>query len=162
MLFEPSLRCSQGPFRGFENKKIKKSVTSARFALKINLCFFNLRLQGITAKQNLNRMCQIWQNLYNYSIFFFLQFIKADLKRQLTQIWTFCHHLLTSKFSAVQNNIGHHWLPLDQQITFNIYIYKNVKTIDSTVRLHRAGTQSTDISIAFYLSSFLLLDSLLF
>ncbi len=37
---------------------------------------------------------------------------------------------------------------------------KSVKTINSTVRLHRAGTK--DISIAFYLSSFLLLVSLLF
>ncbi len=39
---------------------------------------------------------------------------------------------------------------------------KSVKTIDSTVRLHRAGTPARDISIAFYLSSFLLLVSLLF
>ncbi len=39
---------------------------------------------------------------------------------------------------------------------------KSVKTIDSTVRLLRAGTLSKDISIAFYLSSFLLLVSLLF
>ncbi len=31
---------------------------------------------------------------------------------------------------------------------------KSVKTIDSTVRLHRAGTPATDISIAFYFSSF--------
>ncbi len=37
---------------------------------------------------------------------------------------------------------------------------KSVKTIDSTVRLHRAGTPARDISIAFYLSSFLLLVSL--
>ncbi len=34
---------------------------------------------------------------------------------------------------------------------------KSVKTIDSTVRLHRTGTPAKDISIAFYLSSFLLL-----
>jgi len=34
---------------------------------------------------------------------------------------------------------------------------KSVKTIDSTVRLHRAETPAKDISIAFYLSSFLLL-----
>ncbi len=33
---------------------------------------------------------------------------------------------------------------------------KSVKTIESTVRLHRAGTPARDISIAFYLSSFLL------
>ncbi len=39
---------------------------------------------------------------------------------------------------------------------------KNVKTIDSTVWLPRAGTLPTDISITFYLSSFLLLLSLLF
>ncbi len=31
---------------------------------------------------------------------------------------------------------------------------KSVKTIDSTMRLHRAGTLSKDISIAFYLSSY--------
>ncbi len=31
---------------------------------------------------------------------------------------------------------------------------KSVKTIDSTVRLHCAGTLSKDISIAFYSSSF--------
>ncbi len=37
---------------------------------------------------------------------------------------------------------------------------KRVKTIDSTMRLHRAGTLSQDI--AFYLSYFLLLVSLLF
>ncbi len=34
---------------------------------------------------------------------------------------------------------------------------KSVKTIDSTVRLHQAGAPARDISIAFYLSSFLLL-----
>ncbi len=39
---------------------------------------------------------------------------------------------------------------------------KSVKTIDSTVRLHRAGTPARDISIAFDLSSFLHLASLLF
>ncbi len=39
---------------------------------------------------------------------------------------------------------------------------KSVKTIDSTVRLHRPGTPARDISIAFYLSSFLLLVSLPF
>ncbi len=39
---------------------------------------------------------------------------------------------------------------------------KRVKTIDSTVRLHRAGTLPNDINIAFYLSSFLQLVSLLF
>ncbi len=38
---------------------------------------------------------------------------------------------------------------------------KSAKTIDSTVRLHRAGTPAKDISIAFYLT-FLLLVSLLF
>ncbi len=38
----------------------------------------------------------------------------------------------------------------------------NVKTIDSTVRLHQAGTLPKDISIAFYLSSSLPLVSLLF
>ncbi len=36
------------------------------------------------------------------------------------------------------------------------------KTIDSIVRLHRAGTPARDISIAFYFSSSLLLISLLF
>ncbi len=39
---------------------------------------------------------------------------------------------------------------------------RRVKTIDSTVRLHRAGTPAKDISIAFYFSSFRLLVSLLF
>ncbi len=39
---------------------------------------------------------------------------------------------------------------------------RRVKTIDSTVRLHRAATPAKDISIAFYFSSFLLLVSLLF
>ncbi len=39
---------------------------------------------------------------------------------------------------------------------------KSVKTIDSTVRLHRTGTLPNDISIAFSLSSFLLFVSLLF
>ncbi len=39
---------------------------------------------------------------------------------------------------------------------------KSVKTIDSTMQLHRTGTLSKDISIAFYLSSFLLLVSLVF
>ncbi len=34
---------------------------------------------------------------------------------------------------------------------------RRVKTIDSTVRLHRAATPAKDISIAFYFSSFLLL-----
>ncbi len=38
----------------------------------------------------------------------------------------------------------------------------HVKTEDSTLQLHRAGTLSKDISIAFYLSSFLLLVSLQF
>ncbi len=37
---------------------------------------------------------------------------------------------------------------------------KSVKTIDSTGRLHRVGTPARDISIAFHLSSFLLLVSL--
>ncbi len=39
---------------------------------------------------------------------------------------------------------------------------KSVKTIDSTMWLHRTRTLSKDISIAFYLSSFLQLVSLLF
>ncbi len=39
---------------------------------------------------------------------------------------------------------------------------KSVKTVDSAVGLHRAGTPARDISIALYLSSFLLLVSLLF
>ncbi len=39
---------------------------------------------------------------------------------------------------------------------------RRVKTIDSTVRLHRAATPAKDISIAFYFSSFLLLVSFLF
>ncbi len=66
--------------------------------------------------------------------------------------------------SVVYRSSGHGSLRVKTSSCEDLFVRrpKSVKIIDSTVRLHQAGTLPNDISIAFYLSSFLLHVSILF